>query len=206
MKTILPTLSLTDRIFADGACDECQARLAHREEIRSAIADAQTELTAVEPERGARRAWSGAVGWVGLLAIGQSLLFLALLLFFCLAAGAAPAPKEFTPDLQVSSYSPSKARDPFTVRRVKTAPEVKVVPGTPIVFQLQGILYQDENPSAMVNNYLLTLNKVTIMKADDKTVEVRAVEITREKVVLETGGQRVELQLNPQAQAKKDQP
>lgn len=206
MKTIVPTLSLTDRIFGDGACDECQARLARRDAIRSAVADAQPELSAVEPERPTRRAWGGAVGWVALLAIGQSLLFLAMLLFFCLAAGAAPAPTEFTTDLQVSSYNPSKTRDPFTARTVKKTPEVKVVPGTPIVFQLQGILYQDNNPSAMVNDHLLTVNKVTTMKTGDKTVEVRAVEITREKVVLETGGQRVELSLNAQSTAKTDQP
>jgi hypothetical protein len=161
----------------------------------------------VEPDRPRPRTWGGAAAWVAVIAIGQSLLFLAVLLFFCLAASAEPAPKEFVPELQMSTYGPRLSRDPFVSRVVaQMAPEVKVLPGMPIVFQLQGILYQDGNPSALVNGQLLTKNKLTKITSDGKTVEVRAVEITRDRVVLESGGQRVELSMNAKPSVKGDQP
>ena len=139
---------------------------------------------------------SSAMRIVGILAFCQSLMFLALWLLMCAAAGAANAPIEFVPDLKTSTYQPTNARDPFAkpgiaMQATKTAPTI------PISLQLQGILYQPANPSAIVNDKLLTLNKIVSFNTGNSEVQVKAVEITRESVVLDIGGQRVELRLSP---------
>ncbi len=205
MKYLVPSMTLAHRLFADGTCEDCQARLVRRDDIRTAVATAQAEIAAVEPAGIRATPWSRKLGWVGLLAFGQSLLMLGILLFFCMAAGAAPAPKEFKPQLQASTYSPVRARSPFAKTNTGTT-EAKPVPGVPIALQLQGILYQDGNPSAMVNNHLLTLNKPVMLRAGGADFEVRAVEITRDRVVIETSGQRVELTMQTQSGPAKSQP
>ena len=71
-------------------------------------------------------------------------------------AGAATTAKkaEFNPALQLSNYEPTKTRDPFT-RGAIAGVEAKLPSGVPIVFQLDGILYQTTNPSAIVNGQLV---------------------------------------------------
>lgn len=151
------------------------------------------EQAAIRRSRG--RAWR----WVGLMAFAQSLLFLAVWLLVCAAAGAAPTEKTgFHPELVVSTYEPTKTRDPFG-KVGGTTPEVKALPGTPIALQLEGILYEAANPAAIVNGRLLTLNKTVTLTAGNGEVTVRAVEITRDHVVLEAGGQRTELRLSTQS-------
>ncbi len=140
-----------------------------------------------------------ALRWVGLMAFAQSLLFLVVWLLVCAAAGAAPAGKAgFHPELVVSTYEPTKTRDPFG-KVGGTTPEVKALPGTPIALQLEGILYEATNPAAIVNGRLLTLNKTVTLTAGNGEVTVRAVEITRDHVVVEAGGQRTELRLSTQS-------
>jgi len=60
---------------------------------------------------------------------------------------------------------------------------------------LEGILYESANPSAIVNGRLLTLDKSVTLPAGNGEVKVRAVEITREHVVVEASGQKIELRL-----------
>jgi hypothetical protein len=62
-------------------------------------------------------------------------------------------------------------------------------------FKLMGILYNAASPSALVNNQLVELNKTVRMQTGQGEVEVKAVTITRDLVVLEVGGQKVELRL-----------
>jgi ribosomal protein L16/L10AE len=58
-----------------------------------------------------------------------------------------------------------------------------------------GILYNAASPSALVNNQLVELNKPARMQTGQGEVEVKAVTITRDLVVLEVGGQKMELRL-----------
>jgi hypothetical protein len=140
-----------------------------------------------------------ALRLVGLMAFAQSLLFLIVWLLVCVSAGAAPVKKtEFRPELLLSTYEPTKNRDPFGKVGGTTTPEVKSVPGTPFALQLEGILYEAANPSAIVNGRLLTLDKTVTLTAGNGEVAVRAVEITRDHVVVEVGGKRTELRLNSQ--------
>jgi len=135
---------------------------------------------------------------VGILAFVQSLLFLVIWLWICGSAGAATTPKVgFNPDLQQSRYDPVKQRDPFAKAGATTAAG-KTLPAAARVFHLSGILYQPGNPSAVVNDKLLTLNKTVTLNAGNGEVQVKAVEITRDRVVLEAGGQKVELRMNLQ--------
>jgi hypothetical protein len=54
-------------------------------------------------------------------------------------------------------------------------------------------MYHSVHPSAMVNNQLMELNKTVTMHTDQGEVTVKTLEITREAVLLETGGQKIEL-------------
>jgi hypothetical protein len=134
---------------------------------------------------------------VGVLAFVQSLVFLLLWLILCATAGAVtqPAP-DFKPQIQKSTYAPTKTRDPFL--RAGAAVETKSTPVSSFVFKLQGILYQPSDPAAIVNDQLVRLNKTVSLEDPNSSIEVKAVEITRDRVVLQVRGQRVELQLNPQ--------
>ena len=142
--------------------------------------------------------WPSRLQIVGILAFVQSLLFLVIWLWICASAGAATTPKVgFNPDLQQSRYDPVKQRDPFAKAGATTAAG-KTLPAAARVFHLSGILYQPGNPSAVVNDKLLTLNKTVTLNAGNGEVQVKAVEITRDRVVLEAGGQKVELRMNLQ--------
>ena len=142
------------------------------------------------------RRFPSAVRIVSILAFCQSLIFLVIWLLVCATAGAATKPKaKFAPELKASTYEPTNLRDPFAKPGV-LAQDAKAAPGAPIIFQLQGILYQPTNPSAIVNDKLLTLNKIVTLDTGNVEVQVKAVEITRNTVVLEVGGQKVELRLS----------
>lgn len=149
----------------------------------------------------ARRS-SSAIHIVGVLAFTQSLIFLVIWLLICAAAGAATKPQaEFNPELKVSTYKTAKVRDPFA-RSGVAAPGGKASPSVPITLHLQGILYQPTNPSAIVNDKLLTLDKIVTLSAGNGEVQVKAVEIARDRVVLDVGGQKVELWLSQRGAAQ----
>jgi hypothetical protein len=94
-----------------------------------------------------------------------------------------------------SVYKVQKSRDPFAAK-VHVSPSSKQVAGTPMVFRLDGILYQANDPSASVNGTLVRLNKPVTIRTDTGEAKVKAVEITRDKVVLEVNDQKVELKIN----------
>jgi hypothetical protein len=124
----------------------------------------------------------------------------------CLVLGgvvrAAPeASKDFQPELRFSTYQPTKLRDPFGGTRA-TAGSSGPVSSGPAAFQLQGILYDTKNPMAIVNNQPVALNKLVKVPVGGSEIEVKAVELTREKVVLEVGGKRLELWLSNDSDLK----
>lgn len=132
---------------------------------------------------------------VGLMAFGQSLLFLLLWLFICMSAGAAATPQKPKPELEQSVYEPSSARNPFVKPGTPTA-GAQTIGSVPLVFRLQGILYSSKRPAAMINNVLVELDKPVTITSGNVEVEVKAVAITRDTVVLEAGGQRAELRMS----------
>jgi len=153
-------------------------------------------------ERAASRySLSRALRVVGVMAFAQSLLFLVIWLLVCSTAGAATARKAgFGSDLQLSTFQPVNGRDPFSKVGVTSA-EAKPLPGSPIALQLDGILYETANPSAIVNGQLLTLDKSVTLPAGNGEVKVRAIEIARDHVVVDAAGQKIELKLSTQSSA-----
>ena len=63
------------------------------------------------------------------------------------------------------------------------------------MLKLKGILYHAVHPAAIVNDQLVEFNKSVTVQTEQGAVEVKAVQITREVVLLEVGGQKVELRL-----------
>ncbi len=154
----------------------------------------------------AERAWPNGLQLVGILAFVQSLVFLVIWLLLCANAGAATAPKDgFDPNLQESTYQPVKQRDPFSPGGAPVGNAAATVSAAPSDFRLEGILYQPGSPSAIVNDKLLTLGKTATIDVGGGQIQVKATEITRNRVVLEAGGQKVELFLNPQTPAQSAQ-
>ena len=172
------------------------------EENRPATRDtsaAKAEHEFVVCQRAGSGCVSTAMQIVGILAFCQAIFFLALFLFLCARAGAAPESKAGSRVALISStYTTQTVRDPFGAE----------VPGTSGTtaggsartagvegFKLMGILYNAASPLALVNNQLVELNKPTRMQTGQGEVEVKAVTITRDLVVLEVGGQKMELRL-----------
>lgn len=132
---------------------------------------------------------------VGVMAFGQSLLFLLFWLLVCFSAGAGTTPPaKAKPALQVSTYDPANLRDPFLAPGV-TPMKSKVVDKTSLTFKLQGILYSPSRPAAMVNDKLVEVGKPVTLTSGLAEIEVSAVRITRDTVILEAAGERIELRL-----------
>jgi hypothetical protein len=136
---------------------------------------------------------------VRILAFCQAIIFLVLFLFVCAWAGAATERKS-TVDLQVisSSYAPKKERNPFgsgTVDAVGSPAKVDqvIAPG---LLKLSGILYDPVHPSAVVNGQLVELKKAVRILTEQGELEVKALRITRESVLLEIGNREHELWLS----------
>jgi hypothetical protein len=156
------------------------------------------ECEATICRRSASGSLSAPLRTVGILAFCQALVFVLLFLFLCAWAGAATEGKSASSlELNPSVYTPQNVRDPF-------GSEVpKVVEGVlaPVRFEgtdalkLQGILYNKVHPSALVNDQLVELNKTAKVHTAQGEVEVKALEITRDRVSLDVGGQKVELRL-----------
>ena len=142
---------------------------------------------------------------VGIMAFSQSLLFLVIWLFICFAAKAGKPPAvDPRPVLQPATYNPTKKRDPFDGFTAGVSSTVtKAVTVDVTAFKLQGILYQPINPSAIVNDQLVTVDKTISLDIGGNKVEVKVVQITRDLVVLDVSGQRVELRLNGRDPAAK---
>ncbi len=135
---------------------------------------------------------------VGILAFCQALVFVVLFLFLCDRAGAATEAKSTSGlELSPSAYLPQNARDPFGSETLKATNGTVVVArlAEPDALKLQGILYDKTHPSALVNDQLVELNKTAKVHTEQGEVEVKALEITRELVLLDVGGQKIELRL-----------
>ena len=121
-----------------------------------------------------------------------------LFLFLCARAGASTVAKPATTlEISLSAYTPQNGRDPFG-SQVSNATDGNVAVTSavqPDALKLQGILYNKLNPSALVNDQLLELNKPAKVHTDQGDVEVKALEITRELVTLDVGGKKMELRL-----------
>jgi|GEM_PF-2064117 len=106
----------------------------------------------------------------------------------------------FNLELTRSVYKPDKGRDPFLKPGATATGSggIKTVTAGQLVFRLQAILWSPTNPSAVVNDQFLDLNKTAVFHTTSGDVEVKAVEIGREQAVLEVAGQRLELKLNPE--------
>src|SRR5580704_3642373 len=135
---------------------------------------------------------------VGILAFCQALVFVVLFLFLCARAGAAPEAKPTSGlELSPSTYLPQNVRDPFGSEVPKTVDGTAVTARFtgPDMLKLQGILYNKANPSALVNDQLVELGKTAKVHTAQGEVEVKALAITRELVLLDVGGQKIELRL-----------
>lgn len=111
------------------------------------------------------------------------------------------APADFKPELRPSTYAPTKTRDPFgwggpapTVATTGTT-AVAVQPVVNFPFRLEGIMYDPQQPAAIINNEMVVLKKTVTLRAGSVAIAVRATTITADRVVLEAGGQTVELRL-----------
>jgi hypothetical protein len=174
-------------VLIDERCD-------HRKATVAVEAECETEVC--------RRTTGGSLSTslriVGILALCQALVFIALFLFICARVGAATEGKT-TSSLELSSsvYTPQTARDPFGSEVPKSTDGAATAtrPVGTDMLKLHGILYNAANPSALVNDQLVELNKVAKVHTDQGDVEVKALTITRELVVLDVGGQKVELRL-----------
>jgi hypothetical protein len=131
---------------------------------------------------------------VGILAFCQALVFIVVFLFICARAGAAIEGKPSSGlELSPSVYTPQNARDPFGSQVSNAAGATQPVATGQM--KLQGILYNAVNPSALVNDQLVELNKPVKVHTEQGEVEVKALKITRELVLLDVGGQKIELRL-----------
>ena len=194
MKMQAPPAIWTHRAWPDSGARIDTNRLARRD---TSPARAEREFV------GRQRAGSGSLATplrvVGILAFCQAIGFLALFLFLCAWAGAATESKpasRFT--LTLSTYATETVRDPFGAEVMKTADATGSSSGhgaSAEDFKLAGILYSATSPSALVNDRLVELNKPVMVQIGRGEVQVKAVTITRDLVVLEVGGQKVELRL-----------
>ncbi len=142
---------------------------------------------------------SAAMRMVGVLAFCQAIVFLVVFLFLCARVGAATESKSgHSLELIPSTYATQNARDPFGAQVAGSTDTngagmvTSVNAGT---LKLMGILYDAAHPSALVNDQLLELNRPVKMQTAQGEMEVKALKITRELVVLQVGGQKMELRL-----------
>ena len=136
---------------------------------------------------------------VGVLAFCQAIFFLVLFLFLCAQVGAATESKSgHSLELIPSTYATQNSRDPFGAQvagSTDTNGAGTVASVGAGALKLMGILYDAAHPSALVNDQLLELNLPVKMQTAQGEVEVKALKITRELVVLQVGAETMELRL-----------
>jgi len=163
--------------------------------------------TSFEQVEGAPVASRGAAGLglstslrvVGVLAFCQMVVFLVLLLFICARAGAATTSNSTARlELIPSTYATPTERDPFGSEIPKFV--TPTTAGTTLsagadTFKLMGILYDAVKPTALINNEIVELNKPVKVETRQGVVQIKALSITRDAVVLDVQGQKMELRL-----------
>jgi len=142
---------------------------------------------------------SGAVTVVGVLAFCQTIFFLVLFLFLCARVGAVTESKPgHSLELVLSTYTTQNTRDPFGSQPAGSTDTNGTGTVTSVdadTLKLTGILYDAVHPSALVNDQLLDLNRPVKVHTAQGEVEIKALKITRELVVLQVGAQTMELRL-----------
>ncbi|HUJ12126.1 MAG TPA: hypothetical protein VL171_19125 [Verrucomicrobiae bacterium] len=138
--------------------------------------------------------------FVRILAFCQALIFLVLFLFMCAWAGARTVAKSNV-DLRIvtSSYAPKNERNPFvSVAIAQTGdPAATTSPViAPGLLKLDGVLYDPVHPSAVVNGQLVGPKRAVKVPTAQGEIEVKALQIARESILLEVGGQKLELWLS----------
>jgi hypothetical protein len=159
-----------------------------------------------------------ATSWVAPKPKAMKITLLCLLsAALALAVGAAPKPvpaaaSTVYPMVPVLSvYQPKNTRDPF-ICPGQEAMHTSSVPGTPApkvsasAFRLQAIFYDARNPSALVNNQELFLNKTATVKTSSGLFHVKPVDIQPARVLLEVEGQRVELMIEDSRSTAPEKP
>ena len=107
-------------------------------------------------------------------------------------APAPPSNSDFQYNLNNSVYQPIVSRDPFLSRDENLALTGPKTVDTR-TFHLDGFLGPANNLNAIVNGCVLSLNKPIVVKIATGHIQIKAVQITLEGVVLEVGGQHVKL-------------
>lgn len=194
MKLHAQQVTWAHRAWAAGTILADERRLVSR---AASAAGAESGTLVCRRSTGGSR--SGPLGVVRILAFCQALLFLALFLLICAWAGATTvSTRSFNPEMSRSVYSPVTVRDPFGsgVAKSAGAPDgERIRAAVPSMLKLKGILYHAMHPAAIVNDQLVELNKSVAVQTEQGAVEIKALQITREVVLLEVGGQKVELRL-----------
>ena len=106
-------------------------------------------------------------------------------------AAVEPAPQlssGFQPRNNISVYQPIVPRDPFT----KPGTNSQKISG-PTMFHIDGLFGSTKKMTAIVNGSAISLNKPAFLETASGRTQVKAVKITFDEVVLEVGGQCVEL-------------
>ncbi len=135
-----------------------------------------------------------------------SFLLVAVVLAGCvqvfakITGASTNAPAEFSPQMCESTYASEKKRDPFQYGTKRVGRSVTIGAPTlgkinPSAFRLDAILFEQRSPLVVVNGEQLELNKPVMMVVGGSKARVKALEIGRERVVLEVEGQKVELRL-----------
>lgn len=194
MKSHTQPVTWTHRAWADAVVtvDECRS-------IRKTASVVNIETESAVRRRAMGDSLAGPLRIVVVLAFCQTIFFIALFLFICARAGAATESKPtFNPELSVSAYMSKTVRDPFGSEAVKSSGTLNaktIHAATPGMLKLKGILYDTVHPSALVNDQLVELNKPVTVGTEQGAMEIKALKISREAVLLEVQGQKVELRL-----------
>ena len=129
--------------------------------------------------------------------------FIAAVLVGAVARGlggtATPVPPptaNFQPRLTNSVYQPTASRDPFLKSGENIVPagsNEKPSTDSSTPFHLDGFLGASNDLVAIVNGWVLTLNKPRVLETATGPVQIKAVKITFDGVMLDVGGKIVEL-------------
>ena len=116
----------------------------------------------------------------------------AVLVVGATTAPAPPSNSNFQHQLINSVYQPIVSRDPFLSRD-----ENLILTGPKTVdlrtFHLDGFLGPANNLNAVVNGWVLSLNKPVVIETATGHIQIKAVQIALDGVVLEVGDQHVKL-------------
>lgn len=194
MKWHAQPVAWTGRTWSDDDVVVDEKRLAWN----GTSADVWGEGPSVARQREASGSLATPMRIVGVLAFCQAVFFLILFLFICARAGAATEGKTAPGlELNLSTYAAQTQRDPFGAEiRKSGGTAAMTAPSADIEsFKLMGILYDATNPAALVNSQLVDLKKPVKVQTAQGEVEVKALTITRDTVLLEVGGRKMELRL-----------